>query len=37
MTEDRGARPALEQRLLDLTLADQAGAALGTSQAVDQR
>ena len=37
MTPDRGARPTLEQRLLGVALADQVGAALATSQSVDQR
>jgi K+-sensing histidine kinase KdpD len=37
MTPDRGARPTLEQRLLAIALADQAGAALATSRPVDQR
>jgi K+-sensing histidine kinase KdpD len=37
MTPHRGARPTLEQRLLAVALADQVGAALGTSRPVDQR
>jgi len=36
MTPDRGARPTLEQRQLAVALADQVGAALGTSRPVDQ-
>jgi hypothetical protein len=36
MTPSPGARPTLEQRLLAVALADQAGAALATSHPVDQ-
>jgi hypothetical protein len=36
MTPAPGARPTLEQRLLAVALADQVGAALATSQPVDQ-
>ena len=37
MTPRLGARPTLEQRLLAIAFADQAGAALATSHPVDQR
>ena len=37
MTPRPGARPTLEQRLLAIAFADQAGAALATSRPVDQR
>jgi len=37
MTPRPGARPTLEQRLLAIAFADQAGAALATSHPVDQR
>ena len=37
MTPRPGARPTVEQRLLAIAFADQAGAALATSRPVDQR
>jgi hypothetical protein len=37
MTPEPGARPGLEQRLLAIAFADQAGAALATSHVVDQQ
>jgi hypothetical protein len=36
MTPAPGERPALEQRLMAVALADQVGAALATSHPVDQ-
>ena len=37
MTPRPAARPTLEQRLLAIAFADQAGAAMATSRPVDQR